>query len=89
MKTYTLGEVIDNMQVGEVAIKVKGKIADDYDFKEGYVELGAGLFFDENDGGILKSLRGADIAISKSNSIVENLLFVVMPRDVYEKLVNK
>lgn len=89
MKTYTLGEVIDNMQLDEIAIKVKGKIADDYDFKENYVELETGLFFDKDDGGILKPLRGSDIVIVKSNNIVESLLFVIVPRNVYEKLVNE
>lgn len=90
MKTYTLGEVIDNMKLDEVAIKVKGKLPDNYEIQEGHRELETGLFFDENDGGVLKSLSygGSKISIVRTGDPDKSIRFVIIPRSTYEKLTD-
>ena len=70
MKTYTLTQVIDAMQLGEMAIKVESNC--------GGMEVGTAMYFDESDGNILKYKHsGNDVLIAKATEGEENKYIIV------------
>lgn len=85
METYTVGQAIDKLEFGEVAIIVAGISSgicplEDHDY------LQTGFYFDEHDSGVLKSLGGNSMSIAKTNDIEKCSAFVIMPRDAYERI---
>ena len=82
-KFYTLSEVVENMEFGEVAVKVGGYEDDE----KRYVRSGMYVFFDEHDKGILKTNRGARLVIAKHLG-KERDKFVIMSREAYNKMKN-
>ena len=92
-KYYTFGEVADNMQFGEVAVKVDG-------LEDGYIthsndthdfvvtSVGTALYFDEKEGGMLKVLnRNKPISFFKDKDGYEER-FVIMSREAYNSIKN-
>ena len=86
MERLTIGQVVDRMELDEVAIKVDGNFGD-VDV-EGYVRNTTGLFFDTNDHNKLKSLTGAEITICKTFDEEDEEFLVIIKRDVYERAVD-
>lgn len=85
MKTYSLGEVIDSMKFGEVAIKVAGVI-EEGKLPEDQIELELGLYYDEDDGGILKTLGEERIYITSPENDEQEYRLVIFDREVYERI---
>lgn len=89
-KYYTLGEVVDNMKIGEVAVKVEGSdgiISDELRLM--HTPTGSAMFFDENDGGVLKNLsNGKDVLVGKRDD-VKPYKYVIMSIEAYKKIINK
>lgn len=78
--SLTLGQVIDVMEIGEVAVKVDGNY-EDCDVKDG-------VFFDEYDGGILKSIDGHIISICKAKLLNKKAdYFVIMSKIAYNNMI--
>jgi hypothetical protein len=82
MELLTLGQVIDNMQMDEVAIKVKGKSGECE--VEGYDYLTTGLYFDEDDSNILKSLEDNEVDIAKVTNKADISMFRIIKRKDYK-----
>lgn len=62
MKTYTLGEVIQFMKVGQIAVKVEGK-----NLNDSFAEVGTILYFDEKDDYALKTKKtGRHLIVCKA-----------------------
>lgn len=91
MKTYTLGEVIDKLEIGQIALKVAGienKVLTSENF--GVLKFGQfTLFVDENDNNIVKSLNGALPVFVKSKKESNKYRFIILDREDYEDLMNK
>lgn len=77
----TLGQVIDQMEIDEVAIQVETgpEIV-------GY-EDATGIFFDANDNNLLKSLPCNELCISKVFD-APSARFVIVKRELYETIRN-
>lgn len=86
MGKYTLGQVIDKLQIGEVAIKVEGAFGETC-YIEGHENLMSGIYYDEYDRGILKSLEGGKLAVVKTPPDVDEDSYVIMPREAYERII--
>ena len=89
-KHLNLGEVIELMKYGEVAVKVsgiegKGRLASGKKYT--YISAGLAIYFDETDNGILKNIENGSIVIfSKRFEDLEKDKFVIMEREVYQKI---
>ena len=86
MEKLTIGQVIDRMELDEVAIKVNGNFGES-EF-EGYVHSSTGIYFDAEDHNKLKSLTGAEIAICKTFDEKDEDFLVIVKREVYERAMN-
>lgn len=88
MEKLTLGQVLDNMKLDEVAVLV-----DKHDVKYLYGELvnQSGLQYDTNDNNILKTLEGHEVIITKyfKDNEERKLRFVIMNKDLYYILNSK
>lgn len=87
METYTLGQVIDIMKPDEIAIKIAGASGECP--VEGYVYLQEGMYFDEKDYHILKSLTGKVITLAKATTDEQKGKFQIMKRKEYEEVLRK
>lgn len=85
MEAYTVGQAIDKLEFGEVAIIVAG-ISSDTCPLEDHVYLQTGFYFDEDESGVLKSLDGNSMSIAKTNDNSKESKFVIMPREAYERI---
>lgn len=86
-KSYSLSEVIENMDFGEVAVKIDGF---EHNTGEQYkhTPIGITLYFDENDNGILKYGNGRRVIIANVGGAKKDK-FVIMSKEAYNKIVNK
>lgn len=79
MSAYTLGQVLDEMEFGEVAVIVAGMSSGECPL-ENHDYLQTGVYFDEDERGVLKSLDGRMMTLSKTDDIERRSMFVIMPR---------
>lgn len=79
-KTYSISEVIEVMNFGEVAVKVNEER-----YRNG-IDIGQSIFFDEKDGGLLKTMEGYEVTFCKVIGNQKKDRFVIMPRSAYEQL---
>lgn len=93
-KYYTFGEMVDTMEFGQVAIKVEGNkykdgttLKEDDNLKLVVSKVGATLFFDENDCGMLKSICGREIFYCKDFE-EEKERYVIISREAYDSINN-
>ena len=83
-KSLTLSQVLENMEFGEVAVKVGGA-----DGESGvFVENGMYIYFDEKDLGRLKNNSGRLVVPSKTWDKNMVSKYVIMSREAYNKMKN-
>ena len=92
-KHYTMAEAIGALEFGEVMVKVGGITESDKPSSvHSYVlpNFGEAFFYDENDGGILKSYRTMKTPIFvKAYNEEDEDSYVIMDAKVYENIKNK
>ena len=87
MGKYTLGQVIDLLELDEVAIKVDGMFNEECHIKgSDYVKTG--VYYDKYDNNIFKALDGREIYIGKEMEGMPVDQYVIMPREAYDRVIN-
>jgi len=79
MKLYNIGEVIQNMKFGQVAILIEGYGSNE----DPYSNVGTTIYFDKDDYGALKYLdNDADVVIAKVEDDMSEEKWIIVDREM-------